>query len=514
MFYHSWFNSRQIRSRQAALRWRVNVGAELFEARVLLTGQVTELALPAAGAYEVLRDLDDLVVRMEGGSDIFRQPVMDVSCLSITGTSGDDSVSVIDTGRAVSTPLVFRGRNGDDRFDAELAIGTVKLVGNSGDDVLIGGSANDTLNGGAGSDELIGNAGNDRVNGQGGTGDILDGGDGDDTLNGGVGNDLIRETFTQDAVLTNSTMTGRGTDIVIGAERANLTGRAIDASTLFTPGQTSVRLRGGGPLIGGSGSDVLIGGSGHNLLIGNGGNDRLFGGQGIDTLIGGEGDDLLRGQGTTGDRLSGGPGNDTLNGGPGIDRIVETADTDFTLTNSSLTGLGTDVVQALEVVEFNGGPSDNVIDISAFDVFSRFSNNVIRGHGGNDAIVGSPGPDLIRGGDGDDTLLGKNGRDTLFGGDGNDGLSGFDGDDLLYGERGYDRLFGGFHNDTLFGGNARDTLFGGEGDDMLTGNDGADTLVGGTGFDDASPGDVINGQPAEIDELFQLVPLPDWVDDV
>ena len=476
-----------------------------------------QVALPVAGNYEVLRDVDDLVVRVAGGGELFRQPVSSVSQLRIDGTAGSDSVTVLDTGRVVSTPLVFNGGSGDDSFDASLATGAVRLTGNRGNDVLIGGSANDTLNGGSGSDELIGNAGNDRVNGQGGTGDTLDGGDGDDTLNGGSGNDLIRETVRQDAVLTNSTMTGRGSDVVIAAERAELTGqsasRMIDASTFFTAGQTSVRLRGRGTLIGGPGNDVLIG-TGFDLLIGNAGNDRLFGGAGADTLIGGEGNDLLKGQGTTGDRLSGGPGNDTLNGGSGIDRIVETADTDFTLTNSSLTGLGTDVVQALEVAELNGGPSDNVIDISAFNVFRRFSNNVIRGNGGNDSIIGSPGPDLIQGGDGNDTLQGKAGSDTLLGGDGNDGLSGFDGNDVLNGERGYDRLYGGFDNDTLFGGNARDTLVGGEGDDVLTGNDGADTLVGGTGSNDASMGDVLNGPPEEIDEFFRLVPLPDWVDQV
>ena len=477
-----------------------------------------QVALPAAGSYEVLRDVDDLVVRVAGGGDVFRQPFSSVSQLRIDGTSGSDLVAVLDTGRVVSTPLVFFGGNGADSFDASLATGGVRLNGNGGNDVLIGGSANDTLNGGSGSDELIGNAGNDRVNGQGGTGDTLDGGDGNDTLNGGIGNDLIREIVMDDSVLTNSSLTGRGNDVVISAERAELTGqrrtRMIDASAFFTPGQTSVRLKGRDKLIGGPGNDVLIGTGGFDLLIGNAGNDRLFGGAGGDTLIGGEGNDLLKGQGTTGDRLSGGPGNDTLNGGSGIDRIVETADTDFTLTPSSLTGLGTDVVQALEVAELNGGPSDNLIDISAFNVFRRFSNNVLRGNGGNDSIIGSSGPDLIQGGDGNDTLLGKEGRDTLLGGDGNDGLSGFDGNDVLNGERGYDRLYGGFGNDTLSGGNARDTLVGGEGDDVLTGNAGTDTLVGGTGSNDASMGDVLNGEPEEIDEFFRLVPLPDWVDQV
>ncbi|MHC4879359.1 MAG: FG-GAP-like repeat-containing protein [Planctomycetota bacterium] len=431
----------------------------------------------------------------------------------LTGGAGDNAIDV----SAFGGSTTLTGGDGNDTLTGS-AFADV-MTGSGGNDVLTGGDGNDTLNGGSGKDELIGGAGDDVVQGQGGTGDTLDGGDGDDTLNGGSGNDLIRETFAGNALLTNSAMTGRGNDTVISAERTRLTGggaaQSIDVSAFFTAGLTSATLLGGGgddTLMGSPGSDVMIGAGGSDLMIGSSGHERMLGGSGSDTLIGGPGNDRLKGLGGSGDRLSGGDGDDTLNGGRGVDRLIETGDVDFTLTTTSLTGLGTDVIQAIEVAELNGGAGDNVIDVSAFTGFRGFT--LLRGNDGDDSIVGSAMNDVINGGDGNDTLLGKLGNDTLNGGDGNDGLSGFTGDDVLNGERGFDRGFGGEGNDTLTGGNARDTLVGGDGDDSLAGNAGTDTLVGGTGNNDASMGDVFNDATAVIDEAFMLDPLPGWVDQV
>ena len=481
--------------------------------------QPVDVTLPAAGSYEVLRDGADLVLRVAGSSEILRQTAADISVLRITGTAGDDVVTVLNAGSQVDTQLVFTGNDGNDVFNASLAVAAVTLTGSGGNDTLFGGSADDVLNGGSGADELVGNAGNDFLNGQGGTGDTLDGGDGDDTLNGGSGNDVLREFFAGNAVLTNTAMTGRGSDTVVDVERALLAGgsasQTIDASAFLTPGLTSVTLDGGGGndvLIGSPGSDVLNGAGGNDSLLGGDGHDRLLGGSGADTLNGGNGNDLLKGLGGSGDRLTGELGDDTLNGGSGIDRLFESGDVDFVLTNSSLSGLGNDVLAAIEIAELNGGDSDNVIDVSGFLGFRGFVQ--VRGLGGNDLIIGSRGPDILSGGDGDDTLLGKEGNDTLNGDDGNDGLSGFSGNDVINGGRGFDRAFGGQGNDTLLGGNSVDTLIGGEGDDSINGNDGVDTLVGGTGDNDASAGDVITDATANIDEAFTLVPLPGWVDQV
>ncbi len=504
-----------------------------FEEDNALPANVT---LPGAGSYEVLRDGSDLVVRVAGGGELLRQDVSSIQFLNIVGSAGDDEVTVLDTGTPVDTGIVFTGGDGNDRFDASLAVGNTILTGNGGDDVLIGGSGNDTLNGGSGKDEVIGNAGDDLVQGQGSTGDTLDGGDGNDTLGGDAG-DLIRESFAGDATLTNSLMTGRGTDTIIGIGRAMFTGsgaaQRFDLSTFFVPGVTSTILDGGGgddTILATSGGDIISGAGGSDLIDAGGGDDRVFGGSGADTIAGGNGNDFIKGLGGSGDQLIGGAGNDTLNGGRGVDRLIESGDADFTVTNSSMTGNGADVLLALEIAEINAGDSDNLIDVSAFLGFRGFVQ--VRANGGNDTIIGSAGPDVLNGGDGNDSLVGgegddllngdagndilqgKEGDDTLNGGDDNDGLSGFTGNDVLNGERGFDRQFGGNGNDTLTGGNARDTLFGGAGDDSLAGNDGDDTLVGGTGNNDASPGDAFDGLASEIDEAFMLDTLPGWVDQV
>src|SRR5204863_247018 len=63
--------------------------------------------------------------------------------------------------------------------------------------------------------------------------------------------------------------------------------------------------------------------------------------------------------------LTGGLGDDTFTGGAGMDRLVEMGDVNFTLTNTSLTGLGADSLAAIERVSLTGGRGPN--SISAID---------------------------------------------------------------------------------------------------------------------------------------------------
>lgn len=475
------------------------------------------VTLPGGGSYELLVDNGDLVLRPAAGDILLRRPVELVTTLTITGSSGADAISVLDSGTAVSTPIVFIGGDGNDEFDASLATAAVTLTGAGGNDMLQGGSANDVINGGAGADELIGGAGNDRISGQGTSGDTLDGGDGDDTLNGGSGNDVIRETSDADITLTNASMTGRGNDTVLNVERALLTGgvsgQTIDVSAFFSA-LVSVTLNGAGgndSIIASQGNDILRGSGGNDTIEAGTGNDRVFGGSGVDSLVGGLGNDVLKGQGGSGDRLIGGPGDDVLNGGRGVDRLIEIGDSDFTLTNGTLTGAGSDLLESIEIAELTGGSSNNVIDVSAFLGFRGFV--LVRGGDGNDSIIGSAGRDVLHGGEGDDTLLGKGGDDTLNGNAGADALSGHDGNDLINGGDFHDIAYGGTGNDTLNGQRGVDILIGGTGDDAIAGGNGPDTLVGGTGNNDASPSDMFD-TPAEVDEFFKIVPLPGWVDQV
>lgn len=469
--------------------------------QALILGRLTDNRIDASGFGNAvtLRGGDGNDTLIGGGSD-------DV----LEGEGGDD---------------VLVGNNGNDLLDG--GAGNDNASGSGGVDTVIGGDGNDILRGGAGKDSLNGGAGDDNIMGQGSGGDSLTGGEGSDTLDGGGGNDVIIEhDAAGDVTLTNTALTGFEDDTVVNVERARISGgsgnNTIDASGFFVPGFTSVTL------IGGSGNDLLIGTPGNDVLSGNGGDDtafggtggdRLFGGSGRDHLFGEAGDDKVFGQGGSGDRISGGPGDDTLHGGSGADRINETADASITLTNSSMTGLGNDVLFSLERVSITGGDSDNVIDVSGFNSDRQIT---ILGGAGNDQLIGSAGADLLTGGDGNDTLTGNAGNDilrgsagadVLTGGDGNDGLSGgADNDNITAGD-GNDTVYGGSGSDTLRGGIGDDTLFGGLGADSVDGEEGTDQLAGGSGDDSADVDDIVTGIAGEIDEAFQLSPLPGWVEE-
>lgn len=91
------------------------------------------------------------------------------------------------------------------------------------------------------------------------------------------------------------------------------------------------------------------GGDGNDLLSSENVSDAINNTSGADTLFGGAGDDVLRG----------GLGNDTLDGGADNNTLNEFGNVNFTLTNASLIGLGTDVLTRLQVANLTGGASAN-----------------------------------------------------------------------------------------------------------------------------------------------------------
>jgi Ca2+-binding RTX toxin-like protein len=475
--------------------------------------------------------------------------------LVINGGDNNDTISIVGMDSTFTGQVVVNGNGGNDSINASAIGVSTSLDGGTGADILIGGSGadflnggsdddtifgnagDDTINGGSGRDSLNGGAGDDRISGQGSSGDVLTGGPGNDRLDGGAGIDTIAEFADTDFTLTADQLTGLGTDQLISIERAILVGgvsnNRIDASQFTRLGIEGVLLLGEDGddlLIGSPHVDQMNGSAGDDTLLGGDSRDTLRGGSGRDSLNGGAGDDLVVGQGGSGDSLTGGEGNDTLNGGAGTDMLIEEGDVDFVLSNTTLTGLGNDSFFALEVFEISGGASANTINASAFTLAG--TTLVINGSGGDDVIVGSSrddtidggagndslrggaGNDFLNGGDGDDTLNGGEGDDTLIGGNGADGLSGFTGNDLLNGNADDDTLYGGMGNDTLLAAAGDDTAIGGDGADVVRGQSGIDVLVGGSGNNDPDPADQIFGDLSEIDEAFQLNPLPDWVDRV
>lgn len=469
------------------------------------------------------------LVTIDGTPTAFVNPT---TSIVINGANRADTITLTSVDNGFSGQVIVNGGDGKDVINAGSFNLVVQIDGGGGADVITGGTGNDvlgggggndtisgqagndTLTGGAGADRLFGNAGNDRLKGQGSSKDVLTGGPGDDTLDGGNGIDRVVEAPTGDAEIRTTQLIGIGNDRLVGIERVLLTGNnganRFDASAFSVGGLEEVvffGLGGDDELIGSSGHDRINGGAGDDTLRGGRGNDRLAGGSGSDALDGGEGNDRVFAQGGSGDTVTGGPGDDTLSGGSGQDRLVEEGDVNFTLTNTTLTGLGTDQISSFEHARLVGGDSANVIDAEGFTVSG--ARVTLIGGGGDDDLRAPGGDDRLLGGDGNDTLRGNAGNDFLDGGQGNDGLSGALGNDVITGAAGDDTLFGGAGSDVLDGGEGSDTAIGGDGADTVTGGDGVDVLAGSSG--DGNPtGDSVIGDPAEIDEMFQFDPLPDW----
>ncbi|KYC36879.1 hypothetical protein WA1_45295 [Scytonema hofmannii PCC 7110] len=437
------------------------------------------------------------------------------------------------------------GGNGDNTLDAsEFTLGSVSLFGGAGNDTLKGGASHDNLSGGTDNDIIQGGAGNDNLSGNGG----------DDTIDGGDGIDVLRETADVNFTLTNTQLVGLGSDTFINIEQAILAGgngnNTLDASA-FTLGR--VWLYGGAgndTLIGSAKKDILSGGAGNDYLSGGAGDDNFDGGDGIDTLSetadvnfilkntqltgigpdtlsnieqvvlnGGNSNNTIDASAFTLGRvwLSGGGGNDvikgsagddTLDGGDGIDTVSETADVNFTLTNTQLIGISADTLSNIEQVTLVGGNSDNIINASTFTL----GNVSLSGGAGNDTVSGGAGNDTVSGGAGNDTVSGGMGNDTIDGGDGidllsetanvnfiltnsqltgtgNDTLSsieqaklaGGNGDNTIDASAftlGTVSLFGGAGNDVIKGGTSHDSISGGSGNDTINGNAGHDNISG------------------------------------
>jgi Ca2+-binding RTX toxin-like protein len=340
-----------------------------------------------------------------------------------------------------------------------------------------------TLVGGGGNDTLLGGSGND----------VLTGGQGNVTIDGGGGINTLVESGDVNFTLTNTSLTGLGSYTLANTQQAYLTGgpsaNTINASAF-------------------SGPVTLVGGGGNDSLVGGAGNDSLVAGAGNVTLIGGGNDTLV-----------GGVGNDSIDGGSGTNTLVASGASQFTLTNTSLTGLGTYTLKNIQQAYLISGSGNSVLDAS------KFTGAVtLQGGAGNDLLKAGSGADVLLGGDGNDTLVAGTGNDTLDGGSGintlkasgsqhfvltNTSLTGLGTDVLaniqqailtaasgnslldasaftagpvtLNGGAGNDTLLAGSGNASLNGGGGNDSLVGGAGNDTLAGGTGNDTLVGGSG---------------------------------
>ena len=382
----------------------------------------------AGGPFKVLQVGDNVHVRKANGTDVIAPRLLSgISSVRIIGSTAADVV-VLDTSLSGLTEgFRFEGGNGADRLDARLVNFAVTFDGGAGNDTVLGGGGNDVLLGGAGNDRLDGGNGDDQLNGQAGN-DVLIGGADNDVLTGEAGNDGFDG--------------GTGADRLVEIGNVNLT---ISAAGLTGLGTDSF-------IINSLESASLTGGVGHNKLT-------VRGFLGSVTLVGGAGNDVL----------TGGVGDDSLDGGAGTDTLIVTGVENVVLTETSLTGAGSDALSLIELVKLTVNVSALTSSIDA----SEFSGNV--------SLTGGNGADTLKGGRGNDSILGGGGNDDLHGGAGLDTIDGGAGHDCLHGDAGNDKLLGSTGNDTIRGGADNDSIDGGADDDVLLGEDGNDTILGGTG---------------------------------
>lgn len=371
----------------------------------------------------------------------------DVSSFHISLGFEDDSATIASVyGSAFA--LINGGFGGD------------TLTGGPGADTLNGGGGHDTLNGGAGADQLNGGADDDTLLGGGDPSDdvlnggadddLLDGGQGGDDLSGGDGNDTVNFTGHFYVEVECDPENPDDCSVLEFGSSITIDGVVNDGNSPLDESRTSGRM------------------------------DNVF--TDVENVIGSEKGDVIRGDGDA-NVLTGAGGSDNIDGLGGDDRIKESANTNFTLTNTTLAGAGSDTLNSIELATLTGGAGNNTIDASAFS--------------GVVSLDGGPGNDQLSGGAGNDVLLGAVGNDTLNGNEGNDSLIGASDDDTLRGGSGSDVLGetqrcdssfvpGGYFdtyctapepgNDVLEGGLGDDTLLGGIGDDSLSGGSGIDTL--------------------------------------
>lgn len=259
------------------------------------------------------------------------------------------------------TQIRLRTHGGDDSFSVA---NFGKLTNRA--TLVIGGEGNDSLSGGTGVDTILGGSGNDTISGQ----------KGNDSLDGGAGSDVLQESSDVNYVLSDTQLTGLGTDSHTGFELVQLTGGA--GGKKFTVSGFT----GTANLIGGGGADTIVAVKNADFILTNTNlstSDNMtvsINGFTKATLTGGDGSNEFDVSAWT--RMA------TLTGGNGSDTIIVTRDANMTLSNKSLmtSGYGTIKLATFEDAELTGGDSDNVFTVSAW-----VGTGTIDGGDGNDTIV-------------------------------------------------------------------------------------------------------------------------------
>ncbi|MBD2267195.1 hypothetical protein H6F62_00005, partial [Anabaena sp. FACHB-1391] len=189
-----------------------------------------------------------------------------VSGSSYTGTIAGDYIYVAQNNNTVGSVKIY-GNAGDDLL-AGRKNGTNEIYGGDGDDFIVPGGVNDTIDGGAGYDQV---------------------------------------NYSQNAVGISITSSNSTNFKTVESVTGTVYNDTINYSDLQVAPDDGLPIN----LEGRAGNDSLVGSQYQDVIDGEDGNDTLIGGAGSDILKGGAGDDFL----------TGGLGKDTLTGALGVDRF-------------------------------------------------------------------------------------------------------------------------------------------------------------------------------------------------
>jgi Ca2+-binding RTX toxin-like protein len=440
------------------------------------------------------------------GNDVFHMLELPATPIALYGETGVNTLDYSNLATGVTVNLgglwltldkfsFFQGTATGTR-----GVGAISHVrGSTGNDSLSGSSTDNRIEGGLGNDTLYGSGGND----------TLEGGAGNDSLDGSVGSDTF---LFQGKNLGHDTITEMGG----GIDRDLLDFSGFDAGngsgiTLFLGITTAQNVSAGNLDL------VFTSATSIESVIGTPFDDLLAGTTSADSLVGGDGNDTL----------TGGLGNDTLDGGNGTDRLTELGNVNFQLSDTKLTGLGTDTLAGVEEANLSGGIGNNKLDAGAFS-----GSVTLTGAAGNDTLTGGAGDDLLDGGMGNDQYVfltsaalqtdrvaesANGGIDQLNFANlaAGDHLTVDLGSDLALakhtnrlvqtaqaGQAAFlEQVTGGAGNDSITGNAAANLLQGGLGNDWFQGMAGNDTLAGGLGDDTYAFGVAAAKQTVTVTEL-------------
>jgi Ca2+-binding RTX toxin-like protein len=229
---------------------------------------------------------------------------------AVTGNSTSNFTDASGAGSVTVT-------SGFEHFTLYTGSGADTLTTGAGNDIIDAGAGANVINAGAGNNIVSGGIGADTVTTLGGDDEITVRG-GADTIVAGGGNDHFIVDYS--ALVTNIHMSYPSGNLATG-HTSNITDTGANTVTYEGIERFTV--------LGGTGNDSLLVGDGDDILSGGGGDDFLYGGIGTDVAL------------FSGDRSN---YSITYNGDVGY----------FTVVDQRLNGDGTDIVQAVETMRFNG----------------------------------------------------------------------------------------------------------------------------------------------------------------